>query len=189
MARHSHHALGVALLIVAGCSGDAAPVAPPSDAASITVVSDRFVSLGSVRPRYTCDGVDLSPDVRWSGVPEEAESIVIFLDDPDAPGGSFTHWLVYDLPVSVQAMPEGRGGASAGLPSGGLQGQNGFGGRLGYAGPCPPRGQSHDYILHVYAVDGLLDLGQRATSREVLDAMEGHVVGYGSLSGSYQRKE
>ena len=189
MPRHSHHALGVALLIVAGCSVDAAPVSAPSDAASITVVSDRFVSLGSIRPRHTCDGMDLSPDVRWSGVPEEAESIVLLLDDPDAPGGSFTHWLVYDLPVSVQEMPEGRGGASAGLPTGGFQGQNGFGGRLGYAGPCPPRGQSHNYILRVYAVDGLLDLGQRATTSEVLDAMQGRVVGHGSLAGTYQRTE
>ena len=187
--RYAFASLLVAAALAVACSGDPEPLGLPVGEETIEVVSDRFVSLGTVRPRYTCVGIDLSPDLRWSGVPEEAESIVIFLDDPDAPGGSFSHWLVYDLPASVSDIPEGRGGPSAGFPFGGFQGQNGFGGRLGYAGPCPPRGQTHAYVLRVYAIDGLLGLGARATSAEVLGAIRGRVLGHGSLSATYQRAD
>ncbi len=173
-------------VLMTSCSGGSAPELP-DDGATITVTSQRFLSVDAVRPRYTCDGLDLSPDVRWSGVPEEAETIVVFLDDPDAPGGAFTHWLVYDMPASVSELPEGRGGPSSGLPEGGYQGQNSFGGRLGYEGPCPPRGETHRYFLHVFAVDGTLDLAERATSAEVIEAMRGRTLGHGSLTGTYRR--
>ncbi len=177
--------LAAALVLVASCSSGSGAPDLPDGGTAITVTSERFVSLGTIGSRYTCDGIDLSPDVSWSGVPEGTGSIVLFLDDPDAPGGTFTHWLVYDLPPSVSELPEGRGIASSGLPSGGYQGQNGFLGRLGYAGPCPPRGQTHRYLLHIYAVDGMLDLAARATSGEVIAAMRGRVVGHGSLTGTY----
>ena len=174
-------------LFVSCSSGDAPEL--PTGGAAITVTSERFVSQGTVRSRFTCDGIDLSPDVRWSGVPEGTGSIVLFLDDPDAPGGTFTHWLVYDMPSSVSGLPEGRGIASSGLPDGGYQGQNGFLGRLGYAGPCPPRGETHRYLLHVYAVDGTLDLAERATSAEVIAAMRGRTLGHGSIAGTYRRED
>ena len=181
--------LAAAALLITSCSGGSGPPELPDEGgAPITVTSERFVTLGTIRQRYTCDGIDLSPGVRWSGVPEGTGSIVLFLDDPDAPGGTFTHWLVYDLPPSVSELPEGRGGASSGFPMGGYQGQNGFGGRLGYAGPCPPRGETHRYLLHVYAVDGTLDLAERATSAEVIEAMRGRTIGHGSLAGTYRRQ-
>ena len=173
------------VVLLTSCSSDAPEL--PSGGATITVSSERFVTVGKVRSKYTCDGIDLSPDIRWSGVPDGTGSIVLFLDDPDAPGGTFTHWLVYDLPASVRELPEGRGGPSSGLPEGGHQGQNGFGGRLGFMGPCPPRGETHRYLLHVYAVDGTLDLGARATSAEVIEAMQGRTLGHGVLTGTYQR--
>ncbi len=191
--RYARAPLGLGTLIAAAvlfasCSSGDAPELP-SGGAAITVTSDRFVTQGTVRSRYTCDGIDLSPDVRWTGVPEGTGSIVLFLDDPDAPGGTFTHWLVYDMPPSVSELPEGRGGPSSGLPSGGYQGQNGFGGRLGYAGPCPPHGETHRYLLHVFAVDGTLDLAERATSAEVIAAMRGRTLGHGSLTGTYRRAD
>ena len=181
--------LAAALMLAASCSSSTRAPELPTGGAAITVTSERFVSLGTIRSRYTCDGIDLSPDVSWSGVPEGAGSIVLLLDDPDAPGGTFPHWLVYDMPPSVSGLPEGRGVASSGLPGGGYQGQNGFFGRLGYAGPCPPRGETHRYLLHIYAVDGMLDLAERATSAEVIAAMRGRVVGHGSLTGTYRREE
>ena len=181
--------LAAALVLAASCSGSSGAPELPGGGVHITVTSERFVTLGTIRSRFTCDGIDLSPDVRWSGVPEGAGSIVLFLDDPDAPGGTFTHWLVYDMPPSVSEIPEGRGIESSGLPNGGYQGQHGFLGRLGYAGPCPPRGETHRYLLHIYAVDGTLDLAERATSAEVIAAMRGRIVGHGSLTGTYQREE
>ena len=177
-----------AAALFASCSSKDAPELPTGGVA-ITVTSDRFTSQGTVRSRYTCDGIDLSPNVRWSGVPEGTGSIVLFLDDPDASSGTFTHWLIYDLPPSVSELPEGRGIASSGLPEGGYQGQNGFLGRLGFAGPCPPRGETHNYLLHIFAVDGTLDLAKRATSAEVIAAMRGRVVGHGSLAGTYRRED
>ena len=176
-----------AAVLITSCSD--APELPDDDGAAITVTSQRFVTLDLIRPRYTCDGVDLSPEVRWSGVPEGTESIVVFMDDPDARGGTFTHWLVYDMPASVSGLPEGRGGESSGLPNGGYQGQNSFVGRVGYGGPCPPRGETHRYFLHVYAIDGTLDLGKRATSAEVIRAMRGRTLGHGSLTGTYRRPD
>ena len=181
--------LMAAAVLLAACSAGSVPGGLSVEgAAPITVTSERFVTQDTIRSRYTCDGIDLSPDIQWSGVPEGTGSLVLFLDDPDASGGTFSHWLLYDLPPSMTGLPEGRGIASSGLPGGGYQGQNGFLGRLGYAGPCPPAGETHRYLLHVYAVDGLLDLAERATSSEVIEAMEGRVVGYGSLTGTYQRQ-
>ena len=178
-----------AAVLITSCSSDSAAPELPTGGAAITVTSDRFVTQGVVRSRFTCDGIDLSPDVQWSGVPEGTGSIVLFLDDPDAPAGTFTHWLVYDLPASVSELLEGRGLASSGLPDGGYQGQNGFLGRLGYAGPCPPRGETHRYLLHVFAIEGTLDLAARATSAEVIEAMRGRTLGHGSLTGTYRREE
>ena len=180
--------IAAAVLFMSCSSGGGAP-GLPDDGVAIAVTSERFVTQGTVRSRFTCDGIDLSPEVQWSGVPEGTGSIVLFLDDPDAPGGTFTHWLVYDMPASVSGLPEGRGIASSGLPGGGYQGQNGFRGRLGYAGPCPPRGETHRYLLHVYAVDGTLDLAARATSAEVIAAVRGRTLGHGSIAGTYRRAE
>ena len=168
------------LVALGACSGGGVPL--PEGASAIEVVSERFIERGRVRPRYTCDGANVSPDLAWSGVPADGEAIVIILDDPDARG--FTHWLVYDVPASVTHLPE-----AGELPAGGRHGQTDFGGRLGYAGPCPPRGQAHRYVLHVYAVDRVLGLEPGASRGAVLGAMEGHVVGHGSLSGLYQRAE
>ena len=174
---------GAGPLALGACSGGAMPLPEaPEGVAAIEVVSERFTADGRVRPRYTCDGPDVSPDVAWSGVPTASEAIVIILDDPDA--RVFTHWLIYDVPASATHLPE-----AGELPAGGRHGGTDFGGRVGYAGPCPPRGQTHRYVLHVYAVDRALGLEPGASRGDVLEAMEGHVVGHGSLSGLYQRAE
>jgi Raf kinase inhibitor-like YbhB/YbcL family protein len=140
---------------------------------------------GSVIPaRYTCDGLDFSPPLSWSSVPDGTQSLTLIADDPDAPRGAFVHWVIYNLPPDTRRLPEDVPNQQT-LPSGALQGINGAG-SIGYTGPCPPSG-THRYFFKVYALDTELDLGVGATKEEVVRAMEGHVRAEGRLLGTYQR--
>ena len=179
-----------AVLALAACTSDAEPTLPslPPDAAEITVNAPSFTNGIQVYPRHTCDGVNLSPRVTWSGVPNGAASIAVVLNDPDVPGGSYIHWLVYDLPASATGFDEAEGNASRTTSQGGKQGLNSAG-DLGYTGPCPPKGESHVYELSVYALDKELGLPPVAPRSDVLQAIEGSIVGYGVFSGRYQRAE
>jgi Raf kinase inhibitor-like YbhB/YbcL family protein len=129
--------------------------------------------------RHTCDGADISPPVRWSKAPPETRSIAIVLDDPDAPGGVFTHWLVWGLSPSTTALGEGR------LPSAARQGTNDFD-RPGYSGPCPPRGALHHYHLVVYALDAMPSLPSGARRAAFDAALRGHVLARGEAVGVYR---
>lgn len=150
-------------------------------------VESKAFNEGEVIPvRHTCDGSDISPEISWSGVPEGTKSFVLIMDDPDAPIGTFTHWVVYDIPAGVRELPEG-------LPKsdridGIKQGINDFG-YVGYGGPCPPKGHGyHRYFFKVYALDlETLDLPPRATRRQVEERIKGHVLGQGSTMGRYKR--
>jgi Raf kinase inhibitor-like YbhB/YbcL family protein len=175
-------------VVLAACGG--APLVPlptpEPDAAALTVTSDQFLNAAQVRPRYTCDGLNISPGVTWSGVPEGTVALALVLEDPEAPGGVFTHWLVYDIPADLPGLEEGRGGALNTINLGGVQGMNSYN-SLGYAGPCPPHGEAHTYTLHLYALDALVAVGPRGERAQVLEAMAGHIIGYGAFSGLYAR--
>lgn len=134
---------------------------------------------------HTCDGEDVSPPLRWSDAPAEAKSLVLIVDDPDAPAGTFVHWVLYDLPASASALPERIARLDV-VPGGGSQGLNDFA-RVGYGGPCPPPGRPHRYVFKLYALDTRLGLAPRKRKPDVLQAMRGHVLAEAELVGRYQR--
>lgn len=155
----------------------------------LSVTSPAFVSGGPMPRAYTCDGADRSPPLRWSGVPAGARSLVLIVDDPDAPDPeaprmTWVHWVLYNLPPDASELPEGADPAQ--LPPGTRNGLNDWK-RPGYGGPCPPVGR-HRYFHKLYALDTVLpDLGPRATKAEVERAMAGHVIEAAELVGTYQR--
>ena len=152
---------------------------------AIDVRSTAFEEGGAIPARYTCDGLDVSPPLQWSSVPDETRSLALISDDPDAPSGTFVHWVIYDLPPDTLRLPEDVPNQRT-LPSKAAQGVNGAG-SIGYMGPCPPS-VSHRYFFKVYALDTELGLGGGATKEEALSAMEGHVLGEGQLMGTYRRR-
>lgn len=144
---------------------------------TMRVTSSAFEQEGTIPERYTCDGDDVSPPLAVADVPTQARSLVLIMDDPDAPRGTWDHWVAYDIPPDAE-IPEGVGSL-------GTEGTNSWD-RTGYGGPCPPGG-THRYFFHVYALDTELGLPAGATKAEVLDAMAGHVVAEGALLGHYGR--
>jgi Raf kinase inhibitor-like YbhB/YbcL family protein len=134
--------------------------------------------------RYTCDGENVSPPLRWSEAPADTKSFVLIVDDPDAPAGTFVHWVLYDLPGGSRALPERVEGGDA--AEGGTQGLNDFD-RVGYGGPCPPGGRPHRYVFTLYALDARLGLAPRKRKADVLRAMRGHVLAEAALVGRFQR--
>jgi Raf kinase inhibitor-like YbhB/YbcL family protein len=151
---------------------------------ALQVMSTAFADDQQIPTKYTCDGSNMSPPLKWTGVPAEATALALIVDDPDAPSGLFTHWLVYDIPAQTTELPEGVPPRPA-MDGEGRQGVNDFG-ALGYGGPCPPNG-SHRYVFTVYALDAPLGLPPGATKREVRDALGAHIVAEGSLTGRYVR--
>ena len=180
------------MLAVAGCAtrpqvsgqNSAATSTPPTTSGSIKLTSTAFKEGEPVPPQYTCDGVNVSPSLEWSGVPKSAKTLVIFADDPDAPAGTWVHWVLYNLPADNIGMVENLP-ATDELRAGGFQGKNDFG-KIGYGGPCPPS-ETHRYFFKIYALDSELPLKAGATKAEVEKAMEGHVVTQGQLMGMYQK--
>jgi len=152
--------------------------------ASIWVRSASFSAGGSIPRQYTCDGGDLSPQLEWQPAPDGTKSFAIVMEDPDAPFG-FTHWLVYNVAPGVHELPQGAS-THAASHQGAAEGTNSFG-RLGYGGPCPPRGNPHHYVFTVYALNVRLDLPAGATRKQVDAAIGGHVVAQGQVVGTYQR--
>lgn len=153
-------------------------------AMNIRVKSAAFEEGGMIPKKHTCDGADVSPPLAWDQVPEGTKSIALICDDPDAPMGTWVHWVLYDLPAGVRELPEDVPGQEV-LPNGAKQGTNDFR-RIGYGGPCPPGG-THRYYFKVYALDSALGLAPGSTKAELLKAMEGHVVAEGHLMGKYKR--
>jgi Raf kinase inhibitor-like YbhB/YbcL family protein len=152
---------------------------------AINLTSPDFDEGGSIASRYTCDGLGISPPLSWDSVPSGTRSWALIVDDPDAPGGIFVHWVIYNLRPDTRRLPEDVPNRQT-LSSGAQQGVNGAGG-VGYTGPCPPSG-THRYFFKVYALDTRLDLGGGATAVRLSDAMEGHVLAEGQLMGSYRRR-
>ena len=143
--------------------------------------------IGSTIPfKYTCDGDNISPPLRWEAPPQGTNSFALILDDPDAPNETFTHWVVYNLPADMRELPEGITN-HAKLPKGGMQGKNSFG-QLGFGGPCPPKNDgAHRYFFKVFALDQPLDLQSGASKEQLMAAMEGHVLDAAEVMGRYAR--
>jgi Raf kinase inhibitor-like YbhB/YbcL family protein len=155
-------------------------------AMSIPLVSSAFTEGQPIPAKYTCDGRDVSPPLQWSQVPSAAKSLALICDDPDAPMGTWVHWVLYDLPASTPALAEAVP-AKETLPSGAKQGRNDFR-KIGYGGPCPPAGRPHRYYFKLYALDGPVGLEPGASKQDLLRALTGHILGEGQLMGTYQRK-
>jgi hypothetical protein len=159
---------------------------PPEEAKMMLDLSSPAFQEGSKIPtKYSCQGQDVSPALRWGEPPQGTRSFALIMDDPDAPGGVFTHWVIFNVPSDTRDLPEAVP-AQAQLSDGSLQGKNDFGG-TGYGGPCPPPGSAHRYQFTLYALDRMLDLKAGVTKKQVLDAMKGHILAQGQLTGTYQR--
>jgi hypothetical protein len=152
---------------------------------AIEVTSSAFSEGELIPADYTADGRDISPPLEWDGVPAGAVSIAMINDDPDAPMGTWVHWVVYDMPGDIRSLHEDVPPAET-LKNGGKHGMTDFG-RIGYGGPAPPSG-THRYYFKVYALDCMLDLAPGATKDDVEEAMEGHVLAQGQLMGKYKRR-
>jgi Raf kinase inhibitor-like YbhB/YbcL family protein len=138
----------------------------------------------AIPQHYTCDGENVSPPLQWEDVPEGAESFAIIAEDPDAPGGDFTHWILYNLPRSLRWLPEDVRRDEV-LPNGAMQGRNSFQ-KIGYGGPCPPGG-THRYFFRLFALDATLELSPGATKEDLLEAMQGHILAEAEVMGKYTR--
>jgi len=150
----------------------------------IKLVSRAFTEGQTIPRQYTCDGINISPPLEWTGLPKSAKTITIIADDPDAPAGTWVHWVIYNLPADTLGMVENVP-ATEDVAGGGLQGKNDFQ-KIGYGGPCPPSG-THRYFFKIYALDGELPLKAGATKSEVEKASEGHIVGQAQLMGTYRK--
>ena len=193
---------GTLAAFTAGCAGPSptpgtgAPTAPQAQPAaaskqvatmSVKITSPAFQDKARIPTRYTGDGADVSPALSWDKPPEGTVSLALICDDPDAPRGTFTHWVLYDLPPTLTGLPEavpnketlaGLGGAKQGLNDGG---------RVGYMGPAPPRGPAHHYRFTLYALHAQVKAPPRARKADLEKAMQGHIMGQAQLVGTYSR--
>jgi len=144
-----------------------------------------FVPGGMIPKQFTYDGTDLSPALEWSGAPENTKSFSLIADDPDAPVGTWVHWVLFDLPADAKELAEGVPKDEQ-LPNGARQGRNDFR-FIGYGGPCPPQGPAHRYFFKLYALNAIVNLKAGVSKEEVEKAMAGHVLGQATLMGRYQR--
>ena len=153
---------------------------------AMKVTSSAFRAGGLIPSKYSCEGPNVSPPLQWDGVPAGAKSLALICDDPDAPAGTWVHWVLYGLPSTISSLPEDVPTSDT-LSVGAKQGTNDFR-RVGYGGPCPPPGKPHRYYFKLYALDVELTLKPRATKQELLRSMEGHILAEAELIGAYKRK-
>jgi len=171
--------------LLASCTR--APTSAPATlevAMSLTLTSTVFASGQSIPSVYSCLGRSVSPPLAWSGAPGGAKSFALIMDDPDAPSGTFVHWVIYNIPQASAGFPEAVPGNPK-LADGTLQGTNGAG-RIGYTGPCPPSG-THRYFFKLYALDAAMDLPSGAGKDQLLTAMQGHILAQGELMGTFSK--
>lgn len=151
--------------------------------ATLGFSTSSFRPNGEIPARFTCEGSDLSPALSWTDPPAGTRSFALVMSDPDAPSGTFVHWVIYNLPASSRSLPEGvaRGSEAAG----GQQGINGFG-KTGYNGPCPPPGKPHRYFFRLWALDSTLSL-QQPSAQDLEAAVRGHILAHGEIVGRFRR--
>jgi hypothetical protein len=152
---------------------------------TMNLSSTSFQNGSRIPAKYTCSGANLSPQLAWTAPPAATASFALIVTDPDAPRGTWVHWVLYNLPAGTRALPEGLP-ALGQLPDGALQGRNDFG-EIGYGGPCPPPGAPHHYHFTLYALDAKLNLPVGATRTQVEAAIQGHILAHGELIGLFQR--
>lgn len=160
---------------------------------AINLTSTAFKDGEDIPKKHTCDGVNVSPHLQWDGVPAQTNSIALVCDDPDAPGGMWVHWVIYNIPADYVELTEGvaksslkRDETEEELENGARQGTNDFG-KFGYGGPCPPKGSRHRYFFKIYALDAVMDANAGGTKEELIDAMGGHILAEGKLMGRFGR--
>jgi Raf kinase inhibitor-like YbhB/YbcL family protein len=151
----------------------------------LSLTSPAFKHGKSIPSMYSCDGEDVSPPLKWSEPPKGTVSFGLLVDDPDAPGRTWVHWVMFNIPPEKRELKENVEKKSQ-LPNGTRQGLNDFG-RSGYGGPCPP-GSTHRYFFRLYALDDKFQLSHHATKSDVMKAMDGHILGTGELMGTYSRR-
>ena len=149
------------------------------------IVSSAFSASEMIPKKFTCDGPDASPKLSWNEPPAKTQSFALIMDDPDAPVGTWVHWVLFDLPADTRELAEGVAKQEQ-LANRARQGRNDFG-QIGYGGPCPPPGNPHRYFFKVYALDAKLDLKAGVTKADVERAMKGHILGQAELIGRYGR--
>jgi Raf kinase inhibitor-like YbhB/YbcL family protein len=153
---------------------------------TMQLTSSAFAEGGEIPAKYTCDDKNISPPLSWTGTPSGTKSIALIADDPDAPAGTWVHWVLFDAPAETKELAQDLPKTQH-LPGGAKQGLNDFK-HLGYGGPCPPPGKAHRYFFKVYALDAPLGLKPGATKHEVERAMAKHILAEGQLMGTYKRK-
>lgn len=183
---HRGTVLWVIVLIVAISSCDYPALEQEGDRSimSIKLTSSAFQEGGMIPSQFTCDGANISPPLEWSGVPQEAKSLALIADDPDAPMGTWVHWVLFNIPPNKTQLPEDVKSDKV-LPNGAKHGINDFK-KYGYGGPCPPSG-THRYFFKLYALDIQLDLEPGITKVQLEKAMKGHILAQGQLMGRYRR--
>lgn len=149
--------------------------------------SPAFKHGGFIPPKYTCDGENVSPPLEWGNVPAKTKSFVLICDDPDAPRGTWVHWILYNIPSNVRTLAENVPALSVLPATGARHGTNSWS-RIGYGGPCPPGG-THRYFFKLYAIDAILDLSPGATKNDVIQAIKGRVLSEAILMGKYSRQK
>lgn len=147
---------------------------------TLTITSPAFTGGGAIPAKYTCDGADVSPPLTIGAVPAGAKSLALILDDPDAPMGTWVHWVAWNIPATTREIQEN------GLPAGAGQGKNDWK-RNSYGGPCPPSG-THRYFFRLYALDTTLNIGSSTSKHDLEKAMQGHILAKGELMGTYKRR-
>jgi Raf kinase inhibitor-like YbhB/YbcL family protein len=152
---------------------------------AFTITSTAFAHQETIPNAYTCDGADVSPPLAWTDPPAGTKSVALICDDPDAPVGTWVHWVLYNVPATSLRLAENLPKGDT-LKDGSKQGLNDFR-RIGYGGPCPPRGPAHRYFFKLYALDSPLELPPKATKAQLERAMQGHLLAQAELIGRYQR--
>ncbi len=155
---------------------------------AFSLSSTAFKDGAAIPIKHTCDGADVSPPLAWSSAPAGTRTFALIADDPDAPAGTWVHWVLYNLPGAVSDLPENIAKVESLDLGGARQGRNDFR-RPGYGGPCPPPGPAHRYFFRLYALDASLTLKAGAQKKDLEAAMEGHVLGSAQLMGTYARQK
>lgn len=153
--------------------------------ATFTLSTPAFASGAAIPDPYTCSGVDISPVLSWTDQPAQTTSFALIMDDPDAPAGTWVHWVIWNIAAKTQLLPKDIA-KSGTLPGGASQGRNDFG-KVGYNGPCPPPGKTHRYFFRLYALDAKLTLQAGATRQQLDSAMKDHIIGKAEHMGTYRR--
>ena len=177
-------AVFLVLQLLSGCTAPSPPLTT-NGGYSLVLTSDAFRANGSIPLRYTCNGQEESPPLTWGNVPTGIRSFALIVEDPDAPVGTFTHWILYNIPGEQRDLPSGIASEKE-LPEGEIQGTN-SNRKTGFTGPCPPRRSTHRYVFTLFALDTRLDLSGTVDASTLRHAMEGHVLGTGQLIGTYMR--